>query len=221
MIMKLKTLLQQKGISSNILLLVFIFTLVFLLPFIPFHDQFHTKSILFSIIFFLAIFSLDKKRNIMIWIAIAAFITQWIGELFLLDVLVYISFITNVFFFIIIVVRLIIQIAANKSVDAGVILESINGYLLMGLMFTTLVTILQQYNPMSFGFAENSNKDLQEMIYYTYVTMSTLGYGDISPITPEAKSLAILISICGQLYIAVIIALLVGKVAGAQTSKKE
>jgi hypothetical protein len=219
--MKLKTFHQQKGISSNILLLIFIFTLVFILPFIPFHDKFHTNSILFSIIFFLSILSLDKKRSIIIWIAIIAFITQWIGVIFMLDSLVYISFITNVFFFIIIVVRLIIQIAANKSVSASVILESINGYLLMGLMFTTLVTILQQYNPMSFGFAENSVKDFQEMIYYTYVTMSTLGYGDISPITPEAKSLGILISISGQLYIAVIIALLVGKVAGAKSHTEE
>jgi len=49
--------------------------------------------------------------------------------------------------------------------------------------------------------------------------MSTLGYGDISPLIPLAKSLSILISVSGQMYIAIIIALLVGKVAGAQSKK--
>lgn len=207
------------GKVSNVLLLIFTFILIFMIPFFPAVSHAYLNSILFSIIFFLAIFCLDKKRKIMIWIATIAFITQWVGEIFTMDVLSYISFITNVFFFIIIVIRLIIQVAASKEASPDVILESINGYLLMGLMFTTLVTILHLYNPMAFGFQEGVKTNFQEMIYYTYVTMSTLGYGDISPQVPLAKSLSILISVSGQLYIAIIIALLVGKVAGAQSKK--
>ena len=209
----------NSGKISNVLLLIFTFILIFMIPLFP--DTIHTylNSILFSIIFFLAIFCLDKKRKIMIWIASIAFISQWVGEIFTMDILHYISFITNVCFFIIIVVRLIIQVAASKKANADVILESINAYLLMGLMFTTLVTILHLYNPMAFGFQEGIKGNFQEKIYYTYVTMSTLGYGDISPLIPLAKSLSILISVSGQMYIAIIIALLVGKVAGAQSKK--
>jgi hypothetical protein len=48
------------------------------------------------------------------------------------------------------------------------------------------------------------------------VTLNTLGYGEITPTVPFAKSISILISTSGQIYIAVIIAMLVGKYAGSQ-----
>ena len=48
-------------------------------------------------------------------------------------------------------------------------------------------------------------------IYYAFITMTTTGYGDIVPLTPVARSLAVFISVTGQLYVAVVIALLVGK----------
>jgi hypothetical protein len=57
---------------------------------------------------------------------------------------------------------------------------------------------------------------LHEYIYYTFVTFTTLGYGDIIPLKPISKSLALLISISGQIYVAIIIAMLVGKYASNQ-----
>ena len=50
-----------------------------------------------------------------------------------------------------------------------------------------------------------------EGIYYSFVTMTTLGYGDITPVGPQARSLSILLSITGPMYIAILIAKLVGK----------
>ena len=52
-----------------------------------------------------------------------------------------------------------------------------------------------------------------EYLYFTFVTFTTLGYGDIVPLTPLARSISILISVCGPLYLAIIIAMLVGKYA--------
>jgi voltage-gated potassium channel Kch len=48
-------------------------------------------------------------------------------------------------------------------------------------------------------------------IYFGFVTLTTLGYGDVVPLTPAAKSLAIFTSITGQMYVAIIIAALVSK----------
>jgi hypothetical protein len=58
-------------------------------------------------------------------------------------------------------------------------------------------------------------------LYYGLVTLSTLGYGDIVPTMPFSKSLAILTSISGQLYIAIIIAMLVGKFASQKNEEQE
>ena len=52
-------------------------------------------------------------------------------------------------------------------------------------------------------------------LYYTFMTFTTTGYGDIAPTHPISKSLAVLISVVGQLYVAVVIAMLVGKYASS------
>jgi hypothetical protein len=54
-----------------------------------------------------------------------------------------------------------------------------------------------------------------DYLYHGFVNYTTLGYGDILPQVPFAKSLAILMSVSGQIYLAVIIAMLVGKYVGA------
>jgi hypothetical protein len=48
------------------------------------------------------------------------------------------------------------------------------------------------------------------MFYYSFTTLTTLGYGDVTPLTPPAKSLAVVEAVIGQMYIAVLIARLVG-----------
>jgi glucan phosphoethanolaminetransferase (alkaline phosphatase superfamily) len=213
---------EKDGIAwSNILLLVFTFILIFLVPLFLEANRKSINSILFSAIFFLAIFTLGKTiKKQMIFLAIIAFITEWIAEIFELDTLYYISSIVNVLFFVIIVIRLIIQIAKSKEVNVGVILESVNAYLLLGLMFTMLVAILHLYNADALGFSNNEGTKVHDFIYFTFVTMSTLGYGDIIPHEPIGKSLSILISVTGQLYIAIIVAMLVGKFSAGNTSEK-
>ena len=54
-------------------------------------------------------------------------------------------------------------------------------------------------------------KGQEDFIYYAFVTMTTLGYGDITPVGSMARSLSIFFSVTGQLYLTMIIAILVGK----------
>lgn len=217
--------LKQKNSEvtlSNILLLIFTFILIFMIPLFPETVRRISNNILFSAIFFLAIFSIKSRvRKRMFIVAVIAFVTEWIAEIFKMNVLVYISSLTNVVFFQIIVIRLIIQIARSKKVNTGVILESVNAYLLLGLMFTMLVAILHLYNADALNFANKDEVGFQHFIYYTFVTLSTLGYGDITPQSPVGKSLSILISVSGQLYLAIIIAMLVGKFAASNSGSKK
>jgi len=66
-----------------------------------------------------------------------------------------------------------------------------------------------QFDPDAFNFPNKLT--LLDSLYYVFVTLATLGYGDLLPVASHAKSLSILIAVSGQLYIAIIIALLVGK----------
>ena len=203
--------------DSNLFLLIQIFIFIFVIPIFPPSWHRIMGTIFFSLIFFTAIFALDTWRRIMFILAIVAFVTEWITELTHMPILNYISLVINILFFQIIVIKLIIQVAKSKKADGGVILESINGYLMMGLMFTTWVAIAMIYDPAAFSF-NTDNPTFMDFSYFTFVTMTTLGYGEITPILPFARSISILISTSGQIYIAVIIAMLVGKYAASQNT---
>jgi voltage-gated potassium channel Kch len=138
----------------------------------------------------------------------------WLGDAIDLHVIKSISKGINVILFIFIVFDLVKQVSYAKVVSPKVILESINGYLMIGLVFSILVALLMGFDPGSFSLNNipiQSDSPFHQNIYYAFITLTTVGYGDIVPLTPIARSLSILISVTGQLYIAVVIALLVGK----------
>lgn len=206
--------------KSNILLFIFAFVFIFITPILPENWNPYLNNVLFSILFFTGIYALEKVKKGMITFAIIAFIIQWTSLIFKLRGIEIISELTNILFFQIIIIQLIIQIAKNKNVDTNVIFESINGYLMMGIMYSTWVAVLIYFSPHAYNGIDPASVNLQEVFYFTFVTMTTLGYGEITPDIPIARSLAILISTSGQLYIAIIIAMLVGKFAGKQHNKE-
>ena len=115
------------------------------------------------------------------------------------------------------------HIVRSKIVNTRVIIEAINVYLLIGFVFSLLVTFLMLVDPNSYNYPGIDSESyykvshISEYLYYAFVTFTTLGYGDLIPQTPPARSLAILIAITGQIYVAIILALLVGKFSGSQT----
>jgi hypothetical protein len=87
-------------------------------------------------------------------------------------------------------------------------------------MWAFVFFLLEDLQPGSFQVGEGLTTDLRNFIYYSFVTQTTLGYGDITPVTPPARSLSVLNAIIGQLYVAILIARLVG-IYIARTSKKQ
>lgn len=102
----------------------------------------------------------------------------------------------------------IFLLSLKKSYNtSNALINSISGYMILGIIGATLFDFAQflNFEPFSSGL------EFFELIYFSFVTMSTLGYGDISPVSVEGRALAILVTICGQLYIAVVIAINLAK----------
>jgi hypothetical protein len=92
-----------------------------------------------------------------------------------------------------------------RDVDAEHILAALDAYLLVGLLFGVIYQMLDRAWPGSFGVA----LDLPSAIYFSFVTIATLGYGDVVPVSAPARGLAIVEGVSGQLYLAVLVARLV------------
>ena len=99
---------------------------------------------------------------------------------------------------------------AEDEITSDVIMGAICVYFLIGLIWAFVFSTLEMLQPGSFQMPQGTGTDLSHFSYYSYVTLTTLGYGDITPISAPARSLALLEAIMGQLYIAILIARLVG-----------
>jgi hypothetical protein len=96
------------------------------------------------------------------------------------------------------------------AVDRERIMAALDAYLLAGLLFGVAYGMLERAWPGSFGGVAPGELDLARAIYFSFVTIATLGYGDLVPVSPPARGLAMVEGVGGQFYLAVLVARLVG-----------
>jgi hypothetical protein len=94
-----------------------------------------------------------------------------------------------------------------RSVDRQHVDAALSAYLLAGVFFGSFYWVLEQIQPGTFTFAGDFSPN--SAIYFSFVTLATLGYGDIVPRTDVARGLAIVEGVGGQLFLAVLVARLV------------
>jgi len=209
-------------VNPNAFLLLCLILMVFITPMLSVRYHHFSYNFLFSCIFLLSALSLEHIRKVFIVVfALLLIVTIWLAYKIELPGLFVASRIGQGLFFVFIVIQLIKQTATAKNVNVRVIADSINGYLLVGVMYSIVVYSIAHFLPDAYHFPEGSDGNqqmlLSKMFYYTFVTYTSTGYGDITPVSPGARSFATLISTTGQLYIAIIIALLVGKFSSTGT----
>ena len=203
---------SNKKLILSVVLLGFCFIHIFIIGLIP---DFQTKDIYYSIsITLIFIFSylsaVDGKRD-KLWIPLSAIGVLWLSEIFNLTILMKLASTTTFLFFLFIIVNLMIKVARSKDVSITEFTESINAYLLFGIAGSMIFYTIYKDFPGAYDMPDTVHQGVSNFIYYTFVTLSTLGYGDITPLSPIARSMSIFFSVSGQLYMAMIVAVLVGK----------
>jgi hypothetical protein len=116
-------------------------------------------------------------------------------------------------FFAFIVARLVAFIVRAPWVDANVLCAGVSGFLMLGLLWTPAYLVVARYNPAA--FAESAAPGAAALLdqfnafYFSFITLCTVGYGDITPASKAARMLAITEAITGMFYMAVLISRLV------------
>jgi len=121
------------------------------------------------------------------------------------------TFFLNTLFFIMVTIALVAHVARAKDVDGSTLLCAINSYLLIGLTLSILFLIMDMFFPGSFNQLDSGTGYFSSFVYYGFITLTTLGYGDITPSTAMARSLSAFTALFGQLYLVIIMALIIGK----------
>jgi len=106
----------------------------------------------------------------------------------------------------------------TNRVTANTICAAIFVYLLLGVLWSLELSIVEIIHPGSFTDSRQSGSQVirfggehsVDALYFSFVTLTTLGYGDITPTSPIAKMLVCMEAVVGQLFLAILVARLVG-----------
>jgi voltage-gated potassium channel Kch len=123
-------------------------------------------------------------------------------------------------FFAYVIVSIIRFVIKQSDVNLDVIYAALVIYLLMGMMWAYVYAILGYFEPGSFNFPSSGIKGDMRYIYFSFVTLTTLGYGDVTPLTSKAASITIMEAVIGQLYLVVQVAWLVGMYTSRSMEKR-
>ncbi len=127
----------------------------------------------------------------------------------------------DILFLVCVIFAILANVFRSREITTESLAGAICAYLLIGLLWADVFSVLETIQPGSFSSVavasdaattvQSVRLQVDQFSYFSFVTLSTLGYGDITPLTRPARNLAALEAIFGQLYLAVLIARLVSQ----------
>ena len=111
------------------------------------------------------------------------------------------------FYFLLIAMAILMNVLKDERVTWEKISAALCVYFLIGLVWAFFYSIGSRLDPESFHL---NGHDFSQFVYYSMITLTTVGYGDITPLTPFTRALAFVEAITGQFYLTVLVARLVG-----------
>jgi len=188
--------------------LLFVFT-----PFIEdLPDGDLIDALLLTLVMVSAVLAVGARRRhliIALVLVVPAVLGKWINhlrpdllppEVFLIATVVFFSFVFS---------HLLRFIVRAPRVNMDVLCAGVAGFLMLGLLFTPVYLIVARLDPTAFNAPQGSAFTGFNAFYFSFITLCTVGYGDISPVSKIARMLAVGEAIAGLFYMAVLISRLV------------
>jgi len=164
----------------------------------------------FTLTIVIGVWSLiDDRKWFLFGLGLAAFSVEFFypsQSIYIASILVLLFFLINS------LVLAIKHILFGPRIDTNKIVGSVTIYLLIGIIWALLYGLVEAVIAGSFSgnLLNVGGSQFWDLIYFSFVTLTTLGYGDILPVNTYARTLAYMEAIAGQFYIAILVASLVG-----------
>lgn len=165
-------------------------------------------------IFITAIYAVSQKKHFFVigsLLALPMIAATWTAYFVKIPSLILVGDCFGILFFAFTVVNILSFVFKQHEVTLDVICGAIVVYLLIAMMWGSVFSLVESLQPGSFAMLESQIRESNLPFYYfSFVTITTLGYGDITPVTDIARSFAFLEAVIGQIYLVVLVARLVG-----------
>ncbi len=214
-----KSLLTRFGFArySAVELLVSLAVLIIVSPFLEgFPGGDLIEAAIFSAVLVSAVLAVGGRRRTLLLAAVLAapaVIGKWLNHTHPSSISRVIFIVSALLFLAFIVVNLMRFVLRSSRVNTEVLCASIAIYLLLGLSWSFGYMLTSHLDHSAFSFSTPGNAlnvmDGPTAFYFSFVTLSTVGYGDITPVSHAARMLAVTESTTGPLYVAILIARLV------------
>lgn len=215
------TLLHIIFLQKSNRFLILLVSLVLFFSCYPIVENYPLASLILNLFFMLIIISgvlavSDTREPLFTSLGLAslAIVFRWTHYLYLRDLWLILENTANILFWIYIAVHLLKFILQQRIITAELIYAAIGVYFIFGLAWAGTYQLLEISHPHSFALTNGDAAEqnfIFQMWYFSMVTLTTLGYGDITPTSMLARVFVVLEAIMGQFYLAVLIANLIGR----------
>ncbi len=203
-----RPLIGDAGISPFVFSIAFLILMLVALCTIQVDDLVGERS---------ALLAQRRRRRIAGWALAVLAIAERLGTLFTPSPQLYlISSISWLLFFSFVTWAELRSVLKQRAVTSETMSMSISVYLLLGLNWGLLYVLIFQLQPQAFSFGSSPAPTFAEQnvfpifMYFSMTTLSTIGFGDITPVSLHARYAAVAEGITGQFYLAILVARLVG-----------
>ena len=198
-----------------LILLILFFVMLAVGPFIRDYGKLrYIFDLVVSAIFLSAMYAIvERTRHLIIAVCLAVpmLVSVWLKYLLDVKAFAITGEICGILFFAYSIYNIVKYLFKQKEVTKETIYAAVVIYMLMALMWARAYRLLDLIHPGSFSMPEGHLiSDRIIYLYYSFVTITTLGYGDISPLTDKASGLSVIEAISGQIYLVVLVSWLVG-----------
>jgi len=171
------------------------------------------QAVLFTLVMCTGLIATGSRRRLAFALVSFALGAIWLNQIWPQKCPALTFILPAIAFLVVVIASLLGFVLRAKRVDANVLCAGISVYLILGLMWGLAYTFVAQLNPNAFSFSTRSGAGTLmsgfTAIYFSFTTLMTVGYGDITPVADVARMLAMLEAMTGTLFVGVMIARLV------------
>ncbi len=184
------------------------------------------EAILMSAYFLSAVLAVGGGRGMLLLaalLAVPAVAGRWINHLHPHWFPAPIYFVCTILFLAFVIVQILRFVLRAPQVNGEVLCASISAYLSLGLLWTLAYRLVASVTPAAFAVNPPVGDDPFDgftSFYFSFTTLTTLGYGDVTPVSRVARTLAVMEAMTGTLYVAVLIARLVSLYSATSSTDK-